>query len=233
MSNKIYLVDDEEDILQILTINLSREGYVTKEFTSGNQLINTLINSDEIPDLIILDIMMEGINGFDVCRKLRTDPRFQNIPIIFLTAKISEEERIRGLEIGSDDYITKPFSLKELILRVKSVLKRNAPEQLSTHSENILVYKDLKLMKDSFMVYLNSELLKLTKTEFQLLLLFLENPGRYFTRDEIINRVWSDDTFVTERTVDVHIQRLRKKLKDHKDIISTFSRVGYGILTDK
>lgn len=233
MNHKIFIVDDEEEILEILSVNLRAENYEVKEFPSGNQLINQILNEKEIPDLILLDVMMEGINGFDVCRKIRSDDRFTDIPIIFLTAKSSEEDRITGLEFGGDDYISKPFNIKELLLRVKAVLKRNSNSKLNGDTQKVFKFKDLTLMKDSFLVFLKEDPLKLTKTEFNLLLLFFENPGRFFSREEIINRVWSDDTFVTERTVDVHIQRLRKKLKDCKTLISTYSGVGYGYFPEK
>ncbi len=223
----IYIIDDEEELLEILAINLKSEGYDVKEFISGNELINQLLNGKVIPDLLLLDIMMEGMNGYEVCRKIRLDERFQNIPIIFLTAKTGEEERIAGFEYGADDYISKPFNIKELLLRVKVLLKRVSQND-GVDGHKIFYYKNLTLIKDSFQVMYNEQPLQLTKTEFHLLLLFFENPGRFFAREEIINRVWDEESYITERTVDVHIQRLRKKLKDCKELISTYSGVGYG-----
>ncbi len=223
----IYVIDDEEELLEILSINLKSEGYEVQEFISGNQLINQLLNGKVIPDLLLLDIMMEGMNGYEVCRKIRLDERFQNIPIIFLTAKSAEEDRIAGFEYGGDDYISKPFSIKELLLRVKVLLKRMSREdEIGGHK--VFYYRNLTLIKDSFQVMYDEKPLRLTKTEFHLLLLFFENPGRFFAREEIINRVWNEESYVTERTVDVHIQRLRKKLKNCKEVISTYSGVGYG-----
>ncbi|GMT50018.1 MAG: DNA-binding response regulator [bacterium] len=223
----IYIIDDEEELLEILSINLKSEGYEVKEFLSGNELINQLLNGTAIPDLLLLDIMMEGMTGYEVCRKLRLDGRFQNIPIIFLTAKSGEEERIAGFEYGADDYISKPFSTKELLLRVKVLLKRVSRNDEMDESK-VFHYQNLTLIKDSFQVMHDEAPLRLTKTEFHLLLLFFEHPGRFFTREEIINRVWNEESYITERTVDVHIQRLRKKLKSCKDLISTYSGIGYG-----
>jgi len=225
MTERVFVVDDEVEIVEIVAFNLRSEGYDVKEFTSGNALINDLLNETEFPQLIILDVMMEGINGFDVCNKLRSDNRFSHIPIIFLTAKSNENERIMGLESGGDDYITKPFAIKELLLRVNNVLKRNRP----THPhQNTIQYKNLTIHKESHQVAINNSPIKLTKTEYNLLLLFFENPKRYFTRDEILNHIRNDNNQITERAIDVHIQRLRKKLNQYKEAISTYSGVGYG-----
>jgi len=226
----IYVVDDEEEILEIISINLKAENYNVNEFHSGNQLLNNLLNTNNLPNLIILDIMMEGINGLDICRKIRSDKRFLSIPIIFLTAKTSEEDRIKGLELGGDDYIIKPFNIKELILRVKAVLKRYTED--TTNTTNIHKYYNLIVYKDLFRATLNDNPLKLTKTEFQILTLFFDNPNQFFSREQIIDKIWHDNSFVTERTVDVHIQRLRTKLKECKTLISTYSGVGYGYFTE-
>ncbi|MDH5680237.1 MAG: response regulator transcription factor [Spirochaetota bacterium] len=223
---RVFVVDDEEEILEILTINLKAEGYDVKDFPSGNKLINYLLNSPEKPHLIILDIMMEGINGYDTCRKIRSDSRFQHIPVIFLSAKSSEDSKILGLEYGGDDYITKPFSIKELLLRVNAVLKRTEPP--SEKPNTSYHYGKLSLTKETHQAVLSNEPLSLTKTEFSLLILFMENPSRYFSREEILRFVWPDDSEISERSVDVHIRRLRAKLKDHKDLIRTYSGVGYG-----
>ena len=232
---KIFVVDDEEEIIEILQVNLTAEGYDVEGFTSGTKLINRMLNENEKADLIILDVMMEGMSGFDVCRKIQSDSRFKDIPVIFLTAKTDEDDRIRGLELGGEDYISKPFSIRELLLRVKAVLKRSGHnfDEEQPQGERIFQHKGLTLIKDSFTSTLNGNPLKLTKTEFLLLVLFFENPGRFFSRDDIIDRVWGDDTVVTERTVDVHIQRLRKKLSDCKSLISTYSGVGYGYFPNK
>ncbi len=229
---KVFIVDDELELLDILSINLRSEGYYVVEFSSGNAVINHLLNSNSIPDLIILDIMMNGINGFDVCRKIRSDERYKNIPIIYLSAKSEVHSRIRALELGGDDYITKPFSIKELLLRVKAVINRTSSKPNDNNIKNVFTYKGLTLLKDSFTSTLNGHNLKLTKTEFKILLLFFENPKRFFSRDEIINRLWANDSLVVDRTVDVHIQRLRKKLEDCKTFILTYPGVGYGYSSD-
>ncbi len=230
---RVSVVDDEEDLLEILSINLKSEGYEVQKFISGNQFLNEILNGKDLPDLVLLDIMMDGINGLDVCRKMRMDIRFQTIPVIFLTAKTGIKDKIQGLEWGGDDYITKPFNIKELLLRVKAVLKRIPKDMEIGDIQNIFTYKDLTVKRDSFLATLDDQSIKLTKTEFHLLLLFLENPGRFFPRQEIIDFIWTDDTYISERTVDVHIQRLRKKLKHCKTLISTYSGVGYGYFPDK
>ncbi|HEO65829.1 MAG TPA: response regulator transcription factor, partial [Spirochaetes bacterium] len=148
---RVSVVDDEEDLLEILSINLKSEGYEVQKFISGNQFLNEILNGKDLPDLVLLDIMMDGINGLDVCRKMRMDIRFQTIPVIFLTAKTGIKDKIQGLEWGGDDYITKPFNIKELLLRVKAVLKRIPKDMEIGDIQNIFTYKDLTVKRDSFL----------------------------------------------------------------------------------
>lgn len=228
---RIYVVDDEEHLLEILHYNLSKEGYSVKTFRNGLELINHLLDKkNENPDLILLDIMMDKMDGIETCRKIRDNKGFQNIPVIFLTAKSDEVDKILGLEMGGDDYMTKPFSVKELTSRVKAVLRRSGKEDAEPETtRTILQFKNLKLDTEKIMFFVNNQMIKLTKTEFLIIRLFLDNIGKIFSRDEIITKIW-EDSYVSDRTVDVHIRRLRKKIGEEFDLIQTYSGFGYGIL---
>lgn len=223
MKNLIFAIDDEIDIQEIVKINLSSEGYDVLTFSSAEEALVEIKNS--APDLIILDIMMQGIDGYEFCRQLRASREYRNIPIIFLSAKSEEFDRVLGLELGGDDYITKPFSIKELKSRVKAILRRTtAPPQKA----DVIRYKGVELNTDSFSLTVDGEDVPLTKTEVSILSLFLSNPGKIFSRDNIIDSTRGTDVYVIDRTIDVHIMNLRKKLGKYKDIIKTFSGVGYG-----
>jgi len=171
--------------------------------------------------------MMEGKDGFEFCREIRSNDKFKSIPVIFLSAKSEEFDKVLGLELGGDDYMTKPFSIKELRSRIKAILRR-AGEAPEDKKATLLQYKGVELNPEQYSLKVDSEEIKLTKTELNILSLFMENPGKIFTRDNIINSVRGHDVFVVDRTIDVHIMNLRKKLGDYKNIITTFSGVGYG-----
>jgi two-component system alkaline phosphatase synthesis response regulator PhoP len=229
---RIFIVDDEEHILEILNYNLTKEGFEVKEFKNGLEVMNNLLDErSDLPDLMILDVMMDKMDGVEVCKKIRDNSKLRSIPIVFLTAKSDEVDKVVGLEMGGDDYMTKPFSVKELISRVKAILRRTSPAEIkeSTASKKFLSFKNLKLNTEKIMFFVDDESIKLTKTEFLIIKLFLENIGKIFSRDEIINRVW-DDAYVSDRTVDVHIRRLRKKMEKSCDLIQTYSGFGYGLL---
>lgn len=225
MKKTIFIIDDEKDIRDIIKINLVSEGYSVTAFPSAADAKKGF--EAEIPDLIILDVMMEGKDGFEFCREIRSNEKLKSIPVIFLSAKSEEFDKVLGLELGGDDYMTKPFSIKELRSRIKAVLRRSGelPEDKKTA---LLKYKGVELNPDQFSLKVDNEEIKLTKTELNILSLFMENPGKIFTRDNIINSVRGHDVFVVDRTIDVHIMNLRKKLGDYKNIITTFSGVGYG-----
>jgi two-component system, OmpR family, alkaline phosphatase synthesis response regulator PhoP len=225
MKKSIFVIDDEKDIREILKINLVSEGYSVTVFPSAADAKKGF--ESEKPDLIILDVMMEGKDGFEFCREIRSNEKLKSIPVIFLSAKSEEFDKVLGLELGGDDYLTKPFSIKELRSRIKAVLRRtgDAPEEKKTE---ILKYKGVELNPEQYSLKVDHEEIKLTKTELNILSLFMENPGKIFTRDNIINSVRGHDVFVVDRTIDVHIMNLRKKLGDYKNIITTFSGVGYG-----
>jgi two-component system, OmpR family, alkaline phosphatase synthesis response regulator PhoP len=225
MKKKIFVVDDEKDIREILKINLISEGYDVTAFSSAADAKKGF--DTDSPDLIILDIMMEGKDGFEFCREIRSSEKHKNLPIIFLSARSEEFDKVLGLELGGDDYLTKPFSIKELRSRIKAVLRRtgNLP---GDSKPAVLKYKGVELNPEQYSLKVDDEEIKLTKTELNMLSLFMENPGKIFTRDNIINSVRGHDVFVVDRTIDVHIMNLRKKLGDYKNIITTFSGVGYG-----
>ncbi len=231
MKKKIYIIDDEKDLREILELNLSKEGYEVQSFPSGEEALKEI--SNEGPDLILLDIMMEGMDGYEFCKTIRSSRGYSSIPIIFLSAKSEEFDKVLGLELGGDDYITKPFGIKEVISRVKSVLRRSESHTAKIPGDitedEVLKYEGIELFPDKFLIKVDGESIKITKTEFNLLYLFLKHPGKVFTRDNIINSVKGEDIYVIDRTIDVHIMNLRKKLGKYKNLISTFSGVGYGL----
>lgn len=222
MQEKILIVDDDKNICEILEFNLKNEGFDIEIAFSAEEAIKKLSTQFS---LILLDIMMSGISGYKMAEKLRTEGN--QTPIIFLTAKDTENDMLTGFSVGCDDYISKPFSIKEVIARIKAVLKRK--NNLST--ENKLGHK---LIFDYFIIDLETKELTikgegiiLTKTEFEILVLLADNPERFFSREEIINKVWSQTPYITERTVDVHVARLRKKIGECSSVITNRSGYGY------
>ncbi|MCU0822821.1 MAG: response regulator [Spirochaetes bacterium] len=211
MKKKIFVIDDEKDILDIIKVNLQNEGYNVLAFTSAEEALKSL--QKETPDLIVLDIMMEGMDGYEFCKTIRYDSNFKSIPIIFLSVKSNELDKILGLELGGDDYLTKPFSVKELISRIKAVLRRSESSISTRDADTTIKYKEIELNPDKFRVLVDGKDIKLTKTEFELLHLFLKHPGKIFTRDNIIDSIRGSDIYITDRTVDVHVIYIRKKLE--------------------
>lgn len=226
MKKIIFVIDDEKDIREILKINLENEGFSVTAFSSADNAKKGF--ESEKPDLIILDVMMEGKDGFEFCREIRSDEKLKFIPIIFLSAKSEEFDKVLGLELGGDDYLTKPFSIKELRSRIKAILRRSENASEIKKPTVLLSYKGVELNTEQYSLKVDNEEIKLTKTELNILSLFMENPGKIFSRDNIINSVRGHDVFVVDRTIDVHIMNLRKKLGQYKNIITTFSGVGYG-----
>ena len=216
---KILIVDDEPDICEILAYNLTNDGYDVVCTHSAEEALGKL--SPEY-SLILLDVMMKGISGYQMAETLRNNGN--HIPIIFLTAKDTENDMLTGFSVGGDDYISKPFSLKEVSARVKAVLKRKIIEITPV---NNFTYKDFYIDFNTKEVFVEKELVLLTKTEFELLKLLVEHQERIFSREEIINRIWSETPYITERTVDVHVTRLRKKLGNYSLLISNRSGYGY------
>lgn len=214
------MVDDEEDIREILQFNLESEGFVVDTAKSAEEA-STMLSDDH--SLILLDVMMAGMSGFKFADHLRKAEN--NTPIIFLTAKDTENDMLTGFSIGADDYIAKPFSIKEVIARVKSILRRTS-QQTST-DEEVIIKDGLKIDLASKTVHVDGEEINLTKTEYNILILLIENEDKVFSRSEILDKVWKDDGYVLERTVDVHITRLRKKIGQYGNAISNRSGHGY------
>ena len=217
--HKILVVDDEPDICEILAYNLANEGYEVVCVYSAEEAFEKLTSEFS---LILLDVMMGGMSGYKMSETLRNNGNW--IPVIFLTAKDTENDMLTGFSVGGDDFISKPFSLKEVSARVKAVLKRQKAE---IKPINRFAYKDFTVEFDTKEVFVENETIMLTKTEFEILKLLIEHQERIFSREEIINRIWEETPYITERTVDVHITRLRKKLGSYSTLISNRSGYGY------
>ena len=211
--NRILVVDDEEDLCEILKFNLEMEGYQVDTANSAEDALKLKLTDY---DLLLLDVMMGEISGFKMASMMKKNKETANIPIIFITAKDTENDTITGFNLGADDYISKPFSLREVILRVKAVLRQAEK----------LVYKGLVIDIPKKKVTINDEEIALTKKEFEILLFLLQNQGRVFSREDILARVWHDEVYVLDRTIDVNITRLRKKIGEYGQCIVT--RLGYG-----
>lgn len=225
LRKKIFAVDDESDILEILKINLESEGYEVLTYTDPRKAFDKLKGA--APDLVILDVMMEGMDGYEFCRAMRAKPEYASMPVIFLSAKSDELDKVLGLEFGGDDYITKPFSVKELKSRVKAVLRRSAAVKDANQDEKILSYRGIELYPEQYQLKVDGDDVQLTKTEFGILHLLLKNHGKVFSRDNLIDSIRGQDVYVVDRTIDVHIMNLRKKLGRYKNVIKTISGVGY------
>ncbi|MFZ4581334.1 MAG: response regulator transcription factor [Paludibacter sp.] len=220
---KILVVDDEEDLCEILQFNLESEGFSVDIAYSAEDALKKDLS---VYNLLMLDVMMGQISGFKLARMVREDPNLVQIPIIFLTAKDTENDKLTGFNIGADDYISKPFSIREVVARVKALIRRtNITKNPEVASED-LVYMGLTMKITKKKVLLNGNEIAFTKKEFEILKLFLENRNRVFSRDEMLSRVWSDEVIVLDRTIDVNITRLRKKIGDYGRNIVT--RLGYG-----
>lgn len=218
---RILVVDDEEDLCEILKFNLEMEGYTVDTAYSAEEALKLNITQY---NLLLLDVMMGEISGFKMARMLKANKDTAEIPIIFITAKDTENDTITGFNLGADDYISKPFSLREVIMRVKAVLRRTAGVQIK--EEEQLQYKGLVINIPQKKVTIDGEETSLTKKEFEILLLLLQNQGRVFSREDILAKVWNDEVYVLDRTIDVNITRLRKKIGSYGKYIVT--RLGYG-----
>lgn len=221
MSNKIMVVDDEPDLTRLVAHHLQRDGFEAVCVSNGAEALRQI--AGQTISLLILDLMMPGESGLDVCKKIRNKPETATLPIIMLTAKDEESERVIGLELGADDYMTKPFSPRELIARVKSLLRRTETRQ----AEDLYRFQDLTLDMARHEVKLGARQVSLTAKEFSLLHHFLKNQGKVFTRDHLLNAVWGYDYYGASRTVDVHIRRLREKIPLLSTAIETIPSLGY------
>lgn len=219
---RILVVDDEEDLCEILKFNLENEGYEVDAANSAEEALKMNIGSYH---LLLLDVMMGEISGFKMASLLKKEKKTANVPVIFITAKDTENDTVTGFNLGADDYISKPFSLREVTARVKAVLRRTQRAESEPVPEQI-IYKSLVLDILKKKVCIDGEETALTKKEFEILLLFLQNKGRVFSREDILSRIWSDEVYVLDRTIDVNITRLRKKIGIYGKCIVT--RLGYG-----
>ena len=226
-NHRILVVDDEQDLCEILKFDLETEGYEVETANSPEEAIVLDIPSY---DLLLLDVMMGEMSGFALAKKLKTDERTSNIPIIFLTARDTENDTVTGFNLGADDYISKPFSIREVLVRIRAVLRRTTPQQ-EEGGKNILKFQGLVLDLDKKTVTIEGEPVAFTKTEFEILHTLLDERGRVFSRQELINRVWPSDVLVLDRTVDVNITRLRKKIGPFAKCIVT--RLGFGYLFEE
>lgn len=224
---RILVVDDEQDLCEILKFNLETEGYEVETANSAEEALEMDIASF---DLLLLDVMMGGMSGFQLAKQLKDNPMTANVPIIFLTARDTENDTVTGFNIGADDYISKPFSIREVMVRVRAVLRRTAEQTGDADESKTINYQGLQLNLDKKTVSIDGEAIPFTKTEFELLRLFLEERGKVFSRQELIDRVWPKDVMVLDRTVDVNITRMRKKIGKFAKCIVT--RLGFGYYFD-
>ena len=225
MKGKIFIIEDETSIIQLVQHNLEKECFVVSSSTNGNDGLKELKKFE--PNLLLLDWMLPDLSGIDVCKNLRRDKNYKNLPIIMLTAKGEEEDKVKGLESGVDDYITKPFGFNELMARIKALLRRSDPKTVSDD----LIFEDLKLDRTERRVFRDNNEIHLGPTEFRLLEFFLLNPKRVFSRDQILESVWPNNINVESRTIDVHIRRLRQSinLSGKKELVRTVRSAGYSL----
>ena len=223
---RILVVDDEQDLCEILKFNLETDGYTVETANSAEEALEMDIKSF---DLLLLDVMMGGMSGFAMAKKLKADPETKDIPVVFLTARDTENDTVTGFNLGADDYISKPFSIREVLVRIRAVLRRTA-ERNGEQQSNVLRYQGLELNLDKKTVSVDGEDVPFTKTEFEILHLLLDEKGRVFSRQELIDRIWPKDVLVLDRTVDVNITRLRKKIGKFSKCIVT--RLGFGYYFD-
>lgn len=223
---RILVVDDEEDLCEILQFNLESEGYEVETANSAEEALKKDLASYH---LLMLDVMMGEISGFKLAGMIRKNEKLAQLPIIFITAKDTENDMLTGFNIGADDYISKPFSIREVTVRVKAILRRTLAAEI-LDKNTILQFENLKIDTTRKKVFLNDEPVELTKKELEMLLLLVSHPGRVYSREDILTAVWSDDVYVLDRTIDVNITRLRKKLGDFGQHIVT--RLGYGYCFD-
>lgn len=224
---KILVVDDEQDLCEILKFNLETEGYQADTANSGEEAMSMDIASY---DLLLLDVMMGGMSGFQLAKLLKENPMTAHVPIIFLTARDTENDTVTGFNLGADDYISKPFSIREVMVRVRAVLRRTMELRGNSSEPSLINYQGLQLNLDKKSVTVDGESVPFTKTEFELLRLLLEERGKVFSRQELIDRVWPKDVMVLDRTVDVNITRMRKKIGKFSKCIVT--RLGFGYYFD-
>ncbi|MBV1820017.1 response regulator transcription factor [Bacteroidales bacterium MSK.15.36] len=227
---KVLIIDDEEYIVELIKFNLERNGYEVIYGYDGREAIK--LAEEENPDIMILDVMMPGLDGFEVCKEIRGNEKTKDIPIIMLTVKKEEVDKVIGLELGADDYIIKPFGIRELIARIRAVLRRTEKSNSKQKHSNIIIIGDIEIDIKKHEVKKNEKSLDLTLTEFNLLKILSQNKGNIVTRDYLIEKVWNNEYMPESRALDVHIRQLRKKIEDndkHPKYIETVRGIGYKI----
>jgi len=225
MAANIFIVEDEKPIITLLQYNLEKEGYKVNFSETGEEAIQSI--KKNVPDLVILDWMLPDFSGIEVCKQIKKINKLKNIPVLMLTAKSEEEDKVRGFESGVDDYVTKPFSYKEILLRVKSLLKRTKPSLV----EDISIFHDLKVDRISKRIFRVNKEIKVGPTEFRLLDFLIKSPKRVYSREQLLNNIWGSEINVEARTVDVHIRRLRKaiNIEGLPELIRTVRSSGYSL----
>jgi len=223
VATKILVVDDEKDIVEFIQYNLEKEGFQVITAYNGNEALEAI---KEKPDLVVLDVMMPGIDGYEVCEKIRIEDKYKNIPILLLTAKTREQDEIHGLAVGADDYIPKPVSIQKLIARIKSNI-RQSESSVNETSDGIIEVGPIKIDREAYIVYLNDKKLVFPRKEFELIYYLANKPGKVIPREQLLNSVWGEDVFVGDRTVDVHVRKIREKLNEYSYLIETVKGVGY------
>jgi two-component system phosphate regulon response regulator PhoB len=225
MKLHILLIEDESALVELLRYNLEKEGFQVSIANDGEEGIALI--AEQRPDLLVLDWMLPHVSGIEICRQLRRKPETRDLPVIMLTARGEESDRVRGLEVGADDYVTKPFSPSELVARIRAVLRRARPSA----ADELLTYRGIVVDLAAHRVLRNGRHIHMGPTEFRLLRFFLERPGRVFSREQLLDGVWGRDVYVEQRTVDVHIRRLRKVLNGpgEPDLIRTVRSAGYAL----
>jgi two-component system phosphate regulon response regulator PhoB len=225
MGGKVLVIEDEEAISQLLAYNLEKEGFTVRVAGDGDEALAAL--EEEQPDLVLLDWMLPSVSGIEICRQMRARPGTRGTPVIMLTARGEEDDRVRGLDVGADDYVTKPFSMSELVARMRAVLRRSAPALAG----DVATFADIVLDRQQCRVRRGKRDIHLGPTEFRLLDTLMQRPGRVYSREQLLDRVWGQDVYVEIRTVDVHIGRLRKALNRaaDRDPIRTVRSSGYAL----
>ncbi len=233
MKKNIYIVDDEEDIVELVSLNLKKNNFDTSGFYNAKSFLDTI--NKKKPDLVILDLMLPDMDGIEICKNLRSQNDYKDIPIIMLTAKQDELDKVIGLEVGADDYVTKPFSPRELIARVKALLRRSDFKDNINNKDNIMNIDDeIFIDLHKYEVYdKEKKYIKLTKTEFKILTILLSKRGWVFSRDSLLDKIWGEDKYVIDRTIDVHIKNLREKLGEVGRLILNIRGVGYKLDSKK
>ncbi len=228
MTHKILLVDDDNDILEFISYALKKEGYIVETCNKAKTAVKLV--TEFVPDLILQDVMMAEMDGMELCAFYRQQPALNHTVIAFLTARGEDYSQIAGFEAGADDYITKPIKTKVLISRIKALLKRSSKEDNSTVSQDILEFDDLIINKETYSIFMNGKEKNLPKKEFEILFTLASNSGKVFTREEIFSKIWDDDVIVGDRTIDVHVRKLREAIGSDK--IQTIKGVGYKFSID-